>query len=83
MTRQLVFAATQTFAEPFTINDVVALMTGGRQIAADERRRIRSSIAQCVISLYERGEVIKEEEHFGRKQAVWKRAPLNGSGTGG
>ena len=54
VTRQLVFAATQTFAEPFTINDVVALMTGARQIAADERRRIRSSIAQCVISLYER-----------------------------
>jgi hypothetical protein len=83
VTRQLVFAATQTFDGSFTINDVVALMTAGRQIDPDERRRIRSSIAQCSVSLFERGELIKEEEHFGRKQTVWKAVRVNAGGNGG
>jgi hypothetical protein len=76
VTRQLVFAATQTFDDVFTINDVMALMTGGRQIDSAERARIRSSIAQCIISLYERGEILKEQEHLGRRQTVWRKAQV-------
>lgn len=82
VTRQLVFAATQTFEGAFTINDLVTLMTAGRQINPDERRRIRSSIAQCAVSLHERGELIKEEGHFGRKQTVWKAARVSRGATG-
>jgi hypothetical protein len=83
VTRQLVLAATQTFENTFTINDVMALMTGGRQIDPSERARIRSSIAQCVIGLYDRGELVKEAEHFGRKQTIWRKAVLSGSRSDG
>jgi hypothetical protein len=82
VTRQLVFVATQTFNDAFTINDVLALMTNGRQIDSKERVRIRSSVAQCVLSLYARGEVVKEEEHAGRKQTIWRKAALTGTGGG-
>jgi hypothetical protein len=82
VTRQLVFAATQTFDESFTINDVMSRMTTDRQINPAERTRIRQSIAQAVVSLFERGEVLKEAEHFGRKQTIWKKAALNGNGNG-
>jgi hypothetical protein len=82
VTRQLVFAATQTFDDVFTINDVMSAMTGDRQINPAERQRIRSSIAQSVISLFDRGELLKDSEHFGRKQTVWRKAALNGHGNG-
>jgi hypothetical protein len=82
VTRQLVLVATQTFNDAFTINDVLALMTNGRQIDLKERARIRSSVAQCILSLYARGEVVKEEEHAGRKQTIWRKAALNGKGSG-
>ncbi len=80
VTRQLVLAATQTFDDQFTVNDVMALMTNGRQIDSQERTRIRSSIAQCMIALFERGEIVKEREHFGRRQTIWRKAALNGNG---
>lgn len=82
VTRQLVFAATQTFDGTFTVNDVMALMTGGRQIDGSERMRIRSSIAQAMMTLYERGELIREAEGIGKRQAVWRKAALNGDGVG-
>ncbi len=78
VTRQLVFAATQTFDGTFTVNDILALMTGGREIEGKERLRVRQSIAQAMVTLHERGELIKAEEHFGRKQSIWKKAELNG-----
>jgi len=80
VTRQLVFAATQTFSETFTVNDVMDLMTGGRQIEGKERLRVRQSIAAAMVSLHERGELLKVEEHYGRSQAVWQKAELNGKG---
>lgn len=81
VTRQLVLAATQTFDGPFTVNDVLHLMAGERQIDALERTRIRTSIAQAMVSLYERGELIREAEGKGRQQAIWRKADLNGQGT--
>ena len=80
VTRQLVLAATQTFSAPFTVNDVMALMVNGRQIDGDERGRVRSSIAQAMVTLHERGELVKEQEHFGRRQTIWRKAQLNGNG---
>jgi hypothetical protein len=80
VTRQLVFAATQTFGEKFTVNDVMCLMTGGRQIDGKERLRVRQSIAAAMVSLHERGELLKVEEHYGRSQTVWQKAELNGKG---
>ena len=74
VTRQLVFAATQTFEDAFTINDVLALMTGGRQIDPPERLRVRSSIAQSMMMLHERGELIRETEGYGRRQGLWRKA---------
>ena len=82
VTRQLVLAATQTFDETFTVNDVMALMVNGHQIDPDERGRVRSSIAQAIVGLHERGEVVKEQEHFGRRQTIWRKAPLNGHSGG-
>jgi hypothetical protein len=76
VTRQLVFAATQTFDGTFTVNDVMALMTGDRQIDARERLRIRSSIAQSFTTLFERGELARESEGYGKRQAVWRKAAL-------
>jgi hypothetical protein len=80
VTRQLVLAATQTFDETFTVNDVMALMVNGHQIDPDERGRVRSSIAQAMVTLHERGELTKEQEHFGRRQTIWRKAHLNGNG---
>jgi hypothetical protein len=80
VTRQLVFAATQTFGKKFTVNDVMDLMTGGRQIEGRERLRVRQSIAAAMVSLHERGELLKVEEHYGRSQTVWQKAELNGKG---
>ena len=82
VTRQLVLAATQTFDETFTVNDVLALMTGGCPIDRAERVRIRSSIAQAIVTLFERGEVIREAEGYGKRQAIWKKAALSRSGNG-
>jgi hypothetical protein len=82
VTRQLVLAATQTFEETFTVNDVMALMTGDRQIDPRERLRIRSSIAQSVTTLFDRGELVRESEGYGKRQAIWRRAALNGNGNG-
>jgi hypothetical protein len=80
MIRQLVFAATQTFGEKFTINDVMDLMTGSQQIEGKERLRVRQSIAAAIVSLHERGELLKIEEHYGRSQTVGQKAQLNGKG---
>jgi hypothetical protein len=80
VTRQLVLAATQTFDETFTVNDVMALMVNGHQIDSDERGRVRASIAQAMVTLHERGELVKEQEHFGRRQTIWRKAHLNGNG---
>jgi hypothetical protein len=82
VTRQLVFAATQTFDDTFTVNDVLKLMAGDGRIDPRERIRIRSSIAQSIVTLHERGELVREEEHFGRKQTIWRKAALNGNGNG-
>ena len=78
VTRQLVLAATQTFDAPFTINDVLALMVNGSQIDPNERVRVRASIGQAMVTLYERGELVKEQEHVGRRQTIWRKAQLNG-----
>jgi hypothetical protein len=82
VTRQLVFAATQTFDDPFTVNDVMARMTGGAVIDGQERQRVRSSIAGAMMALLDRGEVLRVAEGFGKRQAVWKKAALNGGGNG-
>ena len=80
VTRQLVFAATQTFEGRFTVNDVMDLMTGGKQIEGKERLRVRQAIAAAMVSLQERGELRKVEDRYGRSQSVWQRAELNGKG---
>ncbi len=65
-----------------TVNDVMALMVNGRQIDPDERGRVRSSIAQSMVTLHDRGELVKEQEHFGRRQTIWRKAQLNGHRNG-
>ncbi len=87
VTRQLVFAATQTFDGTFTVNDVLGLMMGGRQIDPPERLRIRSSVAQAMTTLHERGELIRVAEGYGKRQATWSKVvPVpngsNGHGNG-
>lgn len=80
VTRQLVLAATQTFDGPFTVNDVLHLMAGDRQIDALERTRIRTSIAQAMVSLADRGQLLKERQGTGRSQTTWKRVSLSANG---
>jgi hypothetical protein len=76
-----VFATTQTFEDAFTVNDVLRLMTGGWQIDSVERRRVRSAVAQAMVSLLERGGLIKEAEGRGKQQAIWRKAVWNQTGT--
>ena len=83
VTRDLVFAATQTFDGTFTVNDVMARMLNGAAIDGPERQRVRSSIAGAIMALYERGEVIRETEGYGKRQAIWRKAVLTGSGHAG
>jgi hypothetical protein len=78
VTRDLVFAATQTFDAEFTVNDVVRLMTNAATIDPPERLRIRSSIAQCMTMLCDRGEVLKDSQGIGRQQTLWRRVRVNG-----
>ena len=40
------------------------------------------SIAQAIVTLFERGELIREAEGFGKRQAIWRKAVLNGNGHG-
>jgi hypothetical protein len=81
VTRQLVFAATQTFEGTFTVNDVLAVMTGGQEIDGQERVRVRQSVAQAMVTLHERGELIRVSEGSGRKQSTWRKAALHEVGT--
>ncbi len=84
VTRQLVFAATQTFECTFTINDLVARMANGANIDGPERVRVRSSVASAMMTLLDRGEVIRAAEGYGRRQAIWRRADIhrpNGDGV--
>lgn len=57
------------------------VLTGGRQIDPAERLRVRSAIAQAMVSLLERGELIREVEGMGNRQAVSRKAKLNGGGV--
>lgn len=81
VTRQLVLAATQTFEDLFTVNDVLELMAGGSQIDGKERVRIRQSIAQAMVTLHERGELIRVSEGSGRRPSTWRKASLGDVGT--
>ncbi len=76
VTRQLVLAATQTFNGTFTVNDIMARMTGNAMIDGAERLRVRSAIASAMMALLDRGEVIRETAGYGRRQAIWKKAAL-------
>jgi hypothetical protein len=60
------------------VNDVVSLMTNAATIDPPERLRIRSSVAQCMTMLYDRGEVLKETQGIGRQQTLWRKARVNG-----
>ena len=73
VTRELVYAATQTFDELFTVNDVVDRMLNGRQVDRVERLRIRTSVAGGMIALSERGQLMRESQGIGRKQSIWRR----------
>jgi hypothetical protein len=83
VTRQLVLAATQTSGETFTVNDVMALMTGRRKIDGQARLRVRASIAHALVRLCEGGELIRDVEGYVRPSAgkpcwAWRRAPMTG-----
>ncbi len=79
VTRELVFAATQTFDAAFTINDLRDLMTQGREMDLDESVRIRTAIAQSMVSLVERGQVLKVETGNRRQPAIYRKAKLHGA----
>ena len=72
VTRELVYAATQTFDGTFTVNDVVDRMLNGRDVDKVERNRIRMSVAGGMIALNERGQVTRELQGIGRKQSIWR-----------
>jgi hypothetical protein len=56
-------------------------MTGNLRIDSPERLRVRASIAQCMMTLHDRGELIREAEGFGKRQAIWRKAALSGNGN--
>ncbi len=81
VTRELVFAATQTFDCDFTVNDVLALMMNGAEIDGAERTRVRSSIASAMMALLDRGQLCRVSVGIGKRQTVLRKIPLNGHGT--
>jgi hypothetical protein len=81
VTRQLVFAATQTFEDTFTVNDVADLMTGDRKIEGRERVRVRQAVAQAMITLNDRGELVRVKERSGRRPSTWRKSSWNDVGT--
>ena len=75
VTRQLVYAAAQTFTDTFTVNDVVDRMVNGAQIDRVERLRVRNSVAQAMITLMERGQLLRENKGIGRQSLFRNPAP--------
>jgi len=82
VTRQLVYAAAQTFNDTFTVNNVVDRMVNGAQIDRRERLRVRNSVAQAMITLMERGELLRESKGIGRQQSVFRNPAPRHSETG-
>jgi hypothetical protein len=77
VTRDLVYAATQTFDETFTVNDVMDRMLNGREVDRVERVRIRTSIAAGMMALAERGLLNREQQGIGRQQTIWRKVAHN------
>lgn len=75
VTSPLVLAATHTFSERFTLNELVALMMGDRwgNLDPDEQRRIRSSVASTMERLEARGEVRKVVFGVGKRPAMFEK----------
>jgi hypothetical protein len=57
------------------------LRTGHGQTGRAVRRRVRSAIAQAIVSLHERGELSTEAVACGRKPAIRREAALHGAET--
>jgi hypothetical protein len=91
VTRDLVYAATQTFDDTFTVNDVMDRMLNGRNPDRVERLRIRTSIAAGMMALAERGQLNREQQGIGRQQTIWSKVahhpavtePVMAAGAGG
>ena len=79
VTRDIVFRATQKFDKVFTVNDVVAAILEGTHAAEEEFKRVRSTVAQLMMSMLERGWVYRVEQGLGKRQAIWRRVPLTDS----
>jgi hypothetical protein len=65
VTRDLVFAATQTFESTFTVNDLMERMANGAVLDKPERQRVRSSVAGAMMALLERGEGDQSRRRMG------------------
>lgn len=76
VTNQLVYAATQTFADRFTVNDVMARMVGDREVDAVESKRIRSAVTSCLFALLEKGMVDKKTTGNRTTQSLWTKVPI-------
>jgi len=75
VTREKVSQAVLTFdGEQFTLDKVIEHLSGGLELAKEERLRVRSSVNSCMVGLAERGEVVKEREGSGRIPAIWRAA---------
>ncbi len=73
VTRDLVYAATQTFDDTFTVNDVLERMLNGREVDKIERTRIRTSVAGAMVALSDRGELVRAQQGVGRQQSIWRK----------
>lgn len=80
VTRQLVWAATQTFERPFNTTDLAELMIGDKKIDTPEKVRVRQAIASMIRDLANRGEVREVQKGIGRRPGIFRRIVTTGSG---
>lgn len=76
VSEQRVLAATQTFSQPFTTADVIALMVGKESLTKSEEVRIKQEVAKRLGALKKVGHVIESQRAWARRPAIWRRVDM-------
>lgn len=76
VTRNLVFAATQTFDKEFNTTDVVRRMIGETDMPPEQYKVIRSCISQNMLALAKRGELIQVSRGQGHTPSRWSKVDM-------
>ena len=76
VTREIIFEASQTFNESFTVRDLITKMLEGQHTAEEEFKRVHTSVAQMMMTMLERGWLLRVEPGVGRRHSLWRKIPM-------